>query len=521
VGVLVGLLATGASGAELSVTDPGDTLPGGTSGQLRRAITDAADGDVIVIRVSQPIVLAGGAVDDTNAAGDLDIIGKAISIQGRGPAQTIVDGGGLSRVFHVLPGAGLFLSGMTVRGGVDFAGGGIFNEGTMALTSVEVVGNHASFGGGVANSGLASLTMTGVTLAGNTADVNGGGLSISSGSVTLVNTTVSGNSAKELGGGVNVFGGSTSLTSVTITDNSADSDSTAPPGQGGGISGFGSTTIRDTIVAGNRVGSSVGSDGPDCAFALNSLGSNLVQNLAGCAVGGVISTNISGVAPGLGPLGANGGPTRTHALLTGSPALEAGDGACAATDQRGVLRPQGERCDIGAFEKGPAAPLAVDFDGDGHADVVVGAGRGVEPRVRVLSGASGAELLTFLAYDTPARASSGVRVAACDLTGDGVPDIVTAPGGGPVLVRAFDGTTGAPLPGALGGFTVPALTGRGPGATVTCADVSGDGVPDILVGLPAGPGGESQVLTFSGVDGSALGQVTALPGVGGEVFLAP
>ena len=86
---------------------------------------------------------------------------------------------------------------------------------------------------------------------------------------------------------------------------------------------------------------------------------------------------------------------------------------------------------------------------------------------------------------------------------------------------AFDGTTGLPLPGTRGGFTVPAPASRSPGATVGCADLSGDGVPDILVGLPAGPGGGSQVLSFNGADGSPLGQVPAFPGLGGEVFVAP
>jgi hypothetical protein len=341
-----------------------------------------------------------------------------------------------------------------------------------------------------------------------------------SGRATLINTTVSGNSAGGSSGGLGTSNNGTTLTNVTITDNTADSDNAAPPGLGGGLANQYLLTLRNTIIAGNRVGTTPGSGGPDCAGVLPSEGYNLIENLTGCTVF-VATGDITGILAGLGPLANNGGPTRTHALLPGSPALDKGDGTCAATDQRGVLRPQNGRCDIGAFEKGPAVPLAVDFDRDGHADIVVGAGRGVEPRVRVISGATGAELLTFLAYDTLGRGGPGVRVAACDLTGDGVPDIVTTPGGGPILVRTFDGTTGVPLPGALGGFPVTPLGSRGPGATVACADVSGDGVPDILVGLPAGPGEESQILSFSGVDGSALGQAAAFPGVGGEVFLAP
>jgi hypothetical protein len=64
--------------------------------------------------------------------------------------------------------------------------------------------------------------------------------------------------------------------------------------------------------------------------------------------------DLPGVAPLLGPLANNGGPTDTHALLAGSPAIDAG-GICAPTDQRGVTRPQGPACDIGAFEA-PATP---------------------------------------------------------------------------------------------------------------------------------------------------------------------
>ena len=91
--LLVGLTASPVPATEWSVTDLGDTLPGGVDGQLRKAISDAASGDVIVIRVAEPIVLSGGAVDDTNAEGDPDVVGKAITIQGGGAGFTIIDGG--------------------------------------------------------------------------------------------------------------------------------------------------------------------------------------------------------------------------------------------------------------------------------------------------------------------------------------------------------------------------------------------------------------------------------------------
>jgi len=71
---------------------------------------------------------------------------------------------------------------------------------------------------------------------------------------------------------------------------------------------------------------------------------NLIETSEGCT-GVEISAD-----PNLGPLQDNGGPTPTHALQTGSPAVDAGFNRCLATDQRGVGRPQGPRCDTGAFE---------------------------------------------------------------------------------------------------------------------------------------------------------------------------
>jgi hypothetical protein len=82
---------------------------------------------------------------------------------------------------------------------------------------------------------------------------------------------------------------------------------------------------------------------------MTSLGHNLDSG-TGCGVTG--AGDLSGVNPLLGPLASNGGPTQTMALLSGSPAIDAGDdGACPSNDQRGVTRPQGSHCDIGAYER--------------------------------------------------------------------------------------------------------------------------------------------------------------------------
>jgi subtilisin-like proprotein convertase family protein len=162
----------------------------------------------------------------------------------------------------------------------------------------------------------------------------------------------------------------------------------------------------------------------------------------------------------------------------------------------------------------PAAPsCAPDFDQDGVPDLVVGAGPGGGPHVEVLSGATGAPLRSFFAY-APSF-TGGVHVATCDFNGDGIPDIVTGAGaGGGPHVRVFDGATGTPLAGPLGGgffAYAPAFTG---GAFVACADMNNDGVPDIIVG--PGPGGGPHVRVFDGRTGLPLAGL-----LGGGLFPYP
>jgi hypothetical protein len=137
-----------------------------------------------------------------------------------------------------------------------------------------------------------------------------------------------------------------------------------------------------------------------------------------------------------------------------------------------------------------------DFNGDGVNDVVTAAGPGGGPHVRVFDGATGDELLGFFAYD-PAF-TGGVFVATGDINGDGVPDIVTGAGaGGGPHVKVFNS---ADLSLLASFFAYePAFTG---GVAVAAGDVNGDGVPDIVTG--AGPGGGPHVKAFSGDNGTLL-----------------
>jgi Domain of unknown function (DUF4394)/FG-GAP-like repeat len=136
--------------------------------------------------------------------------------------------------------------------------------------------------------------------------------------------------------------------------------------------------------------------------------------------------------------------------------------------------------------------------------VVVGAGEGGGPHVRVFDAATGAQLPgargSFFAFDPSFR--GGVRVALGDVTGDGVSDIIAAagPGAGP-RVRVFDGRTGAQIPGPLGSFFAftPGFSG---GVYVAAGDVNGDGYEDVIVG--AGETGGPHVRVFSGLNGTEL-----------------
>jgi hypothetical protein len=318
--------------------------------------------DTINFAGNYTITLTGASGEDSNASGDLDIRGDLI-INGTGAGLTVIQGGGIDRVFHVDPGDvgyTVVISDVTVRNGNPGAGslgGGIYNRGTLTLNNSTVSGNTADLGGGIFNISSGTLTLTNSTVGPNNTAIAGGGIR-NSGTLTLTNSTISGNTAPaESGGGIS-NNGTLTLNSSTISRNTAT--------WGGGIfnTAAGTATLRNTIVAAQAGGTDCWTAGPP--FTSNG------YNLDSDGTCGLIqATDQPNTNPNLGPLADNGGPTRTHALLAGSPAIDTGDPACPATDQRGVSRPQDgdgdtvAACDTGAYEfrpqQQPPAPGGEDI----------------------------------------------------------------------------------------------------------------------------------------------------------------
>jgi hypothetical protein len=233
--------------------------------------------------------------------------------------------------------------------------GGIVNDGgIVVLRNCSISNNVSVEGGGIWNAG--SLAVTNCVINSNRSVYSdpptpGGGL-YNFGYAILQNTTVSGNSAMGQGGGI-WNDGSLRLLNCTIASNTA-SMGYQQPGSGGGV--WNSTSdrtlfqSRNSIIAGNKsVTTNQTLVADDIHGNLDSFGHNII--LSGNGWTGFDNTDLIGVDPLLGPLQDNGGPTLTHALKQGSPAINAVDPTGAPVDdQRGVPRPQGPGIDIGAFE---------------------------------------------------------------------------------------------------------------------------------------------------------------------------
>lgn len=347
-------------------------------------------------RAGDTIVIAAGIYFE-NFAGS-NTIKKSLNFIGADATTTIIDGSNREKVFHNVAGTTVYLKNLTFRNG---NGGGIDNAGIITLDSVIITNNTAQLGGGFKNYQDADIINS--LIENNTATVVGAGIYNGYDSyIRIQKSTIKNNSTGPTSGGGGIFSDMTatlvvwdsaiisntalfgagisvqnvmSLKNVTISNNKAQhynsylsngggisigsnghgfitnstiiNNTSTTPNSAGGIANYGNNhiSITNSIIANNNNMNCLTSID---AVLLDSLGNNIDSGNT-CllnSTGDLPNTN-----PKLGPLQMNGGRTPTHALLSGSPGINTGTNTgCPSTDQRGVLRPQGALCDIGAYE---------------------------------------------------------------------------------------------------------------------------------------------------------------------------
>ena len=553
----------------LATTQTVSNLNDNGAGSLRQAIANASAGDTVdATQLSGTITLTSGALT----------ISQNLTILGSGSNSLAVSGDNASQVFVITSGSVAISDLAITSGSTSSEGGGINNAGVLNLIGCVVAGNQANsgadnppYGGGIYNSGKANIseclisqnstysnqfeagggvydsgTMTitdttfygnkllpgytggqgdglfiasycsasvaGCTFSQNQGLYYGGGIYLN-GSLFLVNSTFAGNSCGLEGGGIFVDATTLTVINSTFSGNSAET--------GGGIyfdgnNDSGGCQIGNCVFSGNGAGTVASQYNP-----VTSLGCNLSDNSSGPsgAPGDILSEN-----PMLGPLHDNGGPTQTCALLPGSPAIDSGSNALAATaglvtDQRGYPRIFNGTVDIGAYEylaesligptgaTGPTGPTgatgATGADGNPGSAGATGA-----------DGATGATGLAGPSGPTGPTGTTGPQgpTGNIGLTGPG--GASGAPGTtgvqGPIGAAGPTGATGPTGPsgvtgpsgivGPIGVHGLPGATGpSGPIGAAGPSGLAGPGVPQtLLLELPAGsptPAGYLRVAT--------------------------
>jgi hypothetical protein len=490
------------------------------------------------VQVEQPrvaisgLTLSNGLALGTNAVGN---VGPA----GSGNGGAILNNGTLtlSNCWLVnnsaIGGNGAHGSGIYSFGGGDGNGGAIQNDGTLALVGCTFSGNTAAGGTYVPQPGDSTAGGSGY-----------GGAINNSGIVALTNCTLYGNLAQGtdgdfdggigVGGGINSFGTGTHLYVVncTLSGNSAvGANALEPPypnfigaGFGGGISADNANAVlKDTLVTSNTViaGAPGGlTSGPDMDGNVTSLGFNLIAQTngsTGWTATGIAKDLVGSTAmpldPIIGSLRNNGGSTPTIALLSGSPAINVGNGSGVPTDQRGLPRPGfgsqtnalgGDGSDIGAYEFQPMAPAVTTVSAYGIANTSATLSGAVNP--------NGA--LTAFWFDYGTTTNYGVSTVPIFFGGTslGVFDSgLTGLLPGTIYHFRATGTNlvgvahGADLtfqtPGALLVVTSLADSGAGTLRYAIANAIDGDGITFALNGtitLTSGPLNVSQSIVISG-----------------------
>ena len=342
----------------------------------------------------QPSVFASGETITLSVVGTNQLeITDSISIEGPGADLLSISGNDNSRVLLIDNGDNnteidVTISGVTIRDGNTGSdifgagsepGAGVRNRENLTLDQVVVTSNTSfrfgtffptsqDHGGGIYHS-LGTLNLSDSTISGNTA-LASGGIRIFSGSAEITNSTFSGNSAQDTGAGVGASGSSTvTVRSSTFTGNRANNDGSSTEARGGGLFAENSSTLtlHNSIVAGNFTGTGnqeSNIDKTSGATVSSSSSHNLIGGSSPGISNGVNGNIVGNGSGGVIPIGTilnttlanNGGPTLTHVLVVGSPAINKGNNAevpaGVTTDQRGAgfARIFGGTVDIGAVE---------------------------------------------------------------------------------------------------------------------------------------------------------------------------
>ncbi len=383
--------------------------------------------------------------------------------------MSIIDGQGTRAGVNIFSSNTITIERIVVQNGKFIMGGGINNFGVLTLNNSTIKDNTStSKGAGIANRGTVILNNS--TIHGNNGIgiYNNGSQSI----LTVNNSTISSNT----GNGINNENGTLTINNSTISGNRAS-----------GLYNTGISTLKNTIVADNSATSS----GPDCYGSITSAGYNLIGNNKDClfsaSAGDLVGTDSNPIDPHLAPLQNYGGSTMSHALMTGSSAINAGNpatpgsggNACLSTDQRGVVRPQEAGCDIGAFEYG---------------------GSGVTP-VYIFADAGTPQYLT-----KGGAALTNLKAIVLDRNGGGVSGVTvtfTAPANGASAEFSDTGTNSS-----------PAITDSGGDATSTAFLANNIGGSYVIQATVAGVSGSAdfQITNMGQIRTYNANNTSALPG---------
>jgi hypothetical protein len=329
-------------------------------GQIGTVIGSATAGDTIKFSCSGSIPISNTLTISQNLT--LDGSGQTVTLDGGNSVGVLLVNSGVSFALNALTiahgtfnglGGGLANNGGTVNISnstfSDNAAGGLYNNGGTVTINNSIFANNSTplYGAGLANRNGGTVSISNSTFSDNAP----GGLYNNDGTVTISNSTFAGNSS----GGLYNYSGTLTISNSTVAGNSfrglansgalTISNSTVVGNSSGGLANSGALTIGGSIVANNTEGNCVNFGG-----TITSQGYNL-ESSSDCGFTG--TGDLQNTDPKLAAaLASNGGATQTLALLEGSPAIDhIPTSACTlTTDQRGVSRPQGLACDIGAFE---------------------------------------------------------------------------------------------------------------------------------------------------------------------------